>query len=174
MTHTGPVTQPLIVLVMGVSGSGKTTIGTLLAQRLGCVYAEADSFHPQANIDKMHAGLPLTDADRQPWLAAIAQWIDTCEEAGETAVVTCSALKRSYRDQLRAGHKHVRVVFLRSSPDVLAHRVLHREGHFFPADLLTTQLAALEPPTPDEHVIEVDNTRPPTTVVDDILSHLGF
>ncbi len=173
MTHNGPVIKPVIVVVMGVSGSGKTTIGTLLAQRLGCVYAEADQFHPTANIAKMRAGQPLDDADREPWLHAIAEWIDTCEEAGEDAVVTCSALKRSYRDVLRSGHKHVRLVYLDGSADLLAERVLHRAGHFFPADLLDSQLTTLEPPDPDEHAIEVDNTASPSAVVDEILSRLG-
>jgi gluconokinase len=171
--HTGPVLKPVIVVVTGVSGSGKTTIGTLLAQRLGCVYAEADHFHPKANIDKMRAGQPLTDADREPWLRAIAEWIDTNEEAGEDAVVSCSALKRQYRDVLREGHRHVRIVYLAGSTDLLAERVLHRVGHFFPPHLLDTQLATLEPPTPDEHVIAVDNTADPATVVDEILSRLG-
>ena len=174
MTHTGAVIQPLIALVMGVSGSGKTTIGTLLAQRLGCVYAEADSFHPPANIAKMHAGQALTDEDREPWLRAIAEWITSCEEAGETAVVSCSALKRSYRDRLRENHKHVRVIYLHGTAEMLHERVLKRKGHFFPADLLASQLSALEPPTPDEHVLEIENVPPPSSVVDEILSHLGY
>jgi gluconokinase len=167
------VLKPVIVVVMGVSGSGKTTIGTLLAQRLGCVYAEADDFHPPANVAKMRAGQPLTDADRLPWLQAIATWIEGCEEGGEDAVVTCSALKRSYRDVLRDGHKHVRIVFLEADPELLAHRVLHRVGHFFPADLLDSQLATLEPPGADELVIRVDNSTQPSAVVDEILSRLG-
>lgn len=173
MTHTGVVIQPLIVVVMGVSGSGKTTIGTLLAQRLGCVYAEADQFHPQANLDKMHAGHPLTDADRQPWLAAIADWIGLYEENRENAVVSCSGLKRSYRDLLRAGHPHVRMVYLHGTPELLDERVRHRHGHFFPAELLGSQLETLEEPTPDEHVIRVDIGADPGTLVEEILSRLG-
>ncbi len=174
MTHTGGVIQPLIVVVMGVSGSGKTTIGSLLAQRLECVYAEADQFHPKANIDKMHAGQPLTDEDRRPWLAAIAEWITENEAAGESAVVSCSALKRSYRDVLRDGHKHVRIAYLNTPESLLRERVEHRHGHFFPPELLDSQLATLELPTPDEHVINVVNTADPSTVVDEILSRLGY
>lgn len=165
--------QPLIVVVMGVSGSGKTTIGTLLAQRLGCVYAEADEFHPKANLAKMHAGIPLTDSDRKPWLAAIAEWISSFEDNGENAVVSCSALKRGYRDELRAGHKHVRIIYLDIDEDLLRSRITHRKGHFFPPELLDSQLATLERPAPEEHVIHVDNTSDPSTVVDEILSRLG-
>jgi gluconokinase len=167
------VIQPLILVVMGVSGSGKTTIGTLLAQRLGCVYAEADQFHPQANIDKMHAGQALTDEDRKPWLAAIAEWITSYEDNRENAVVSCSALKRSYRDEIKAGHPHVRIVFLHPSERLLRERITERKGHFFPPELLDSQLATLEAPAEDEHVISVDNDTDESTVVDEILSRLG-
>ena len=173
MTHTGPVTKPLIVVVMGVSGSGKTTIGTLLAQRLDCVYAEADQFHPTANVAKMHAGQPLTDEDRKPWLAAIAEWITSFEDNKEDAVVSCSALKRSYRDLLRDGHRHVHIVDLHPNEQLLRERITHRMGHFFPPELLDSQLATLEEPTPDEHVIVVENNAEPGLVVDEILSRLG-
>lgn len=144
-----------VLIVCGVSGSGKTTIGTLLAKRLGWAYAEADAFHPAANVAKMAAGHPLDDADRAPWLAAIGGFIDETTAAGRPAVVTCSALKRTYRDQLRAGRPNVRFVFLDVPFDVARDRLSAREGHFFPAELLASQYRDLEAPDPDEHVLDV-------------------
>lgn len=146
---------PPVLLVMGVSGSGKTTVGSLLAGRLGWTYAEADTFHPPANVAKMHAGHPLTDADRLPWLDAIGAWIDKTGANGEPAVVTCSALKRSYRDRLRAGRPNVTVIYLDADLDTVCTRLATREGHFFPPELLASQFAALEPPTPDEDIEHV-------------------
>ena len=165
-----------VLLVCGVSGSGKTTIGTLLAKRLGWQYAEADSFHPAANVAKMAAGHPLDDADREPWLAAIGAFIDETTAAGRPAVVTCSALKRAYRDQLRAGRPNVWLVFLDVPFDVVSDRLRARHGHFFPADLLASQYRDLEAPGPDEHVlhIAVDGSpeATPDSVVDRILARL--
>lgn len=165
-----------VLLVCGVSGSGKTTIGTLLAERLGWQYAEADSFHPAANVAKMAAGHPLDDTDREPWLAAIGAFIDETTAAGRPAVVTCSALKRAYRDQLRAGRPNVRLVFLDVPFDVVSDRLRARHGHFFPADLLASQYRDLEAPGPDEHVlhIAVDGSpeATPDSVVDRILARL--
>lgn len=159
---------PPVILVMGVSGSGKTTVGNLLAQRLGWRYAEADDFHPAANVAKMAAGHPLDDADRAPWLAAIGAWIDGVSAAGEPAVVTCSALKRSYREALRTGRPQVRVVYLDVPFEVVAARLSHREGHFFPAQLLETQYRDLEPPAAEDGVlvIPVDASTTPERIAD--------
>ncbi|WP_051452194.1 gluconokinase [Actinospica robiniae] len=159
---------PPVILVMGVSGSGKTTVGNLLAQRLGWRYAEADDFHPAANVAKMAAGHPLDDADREPWLEAIGAWIDEVSAAGEPAVVTCSALKHTYREILRTGRPQVRVVYLDVPFDVVAARLSHREGHFFPARLLETQYRDLEPPAAEDGVlsIPVDAATTPERIVD--------
>jgi gluconokinase len=145
----------MILIVAGVSGSGKTTVGTLLAERLGWPFFDADDFHPAANVAKMRAGIPLTDDDRWPWLRAIAARMDERIAAGTSAVVTCSALKRSYRDVLLDGRPQARMIFLAPDHEVLARRLAARHGHFFPAQLLDTQFAALEPPQPDEHVLTV-------------------
>src|SRR5947209_13177223 len=138
---------------MGVSGSGKTTVGAMLAGELGWKYAEADAFHPTANIEKMAAGHPLTDEDRRPWLAAIAAWIDQRIEAGRPGVVTCSALKRAYRDQLRRPQEAL--VYLQGSRELIASRMAARHGHFFSAAMLDSQFADLEEPDPDEHALIV-------------------
>lgn len=136
-----------VIVVMGVSGSGKTTVGTALANALGVEYAEADTFHPQANIDKMTAGTPLTDADRAPWLEAIAALIRAHQDTG--GVVTSSALKRRYRDVLRTGG-NVWFAHLHGDREILAERMQTRKGHFMPVSLLDSQLADLEPLEPDE------------------------
>jgi gluconokinase len=159
----------VIFVVTGVSGSGKTTVGRLLARRLGWPYAEADEFHPAANVAAMAAGRPLTDAEREPWLAAIGAWIDDRLAAGENAVVTCSGLKRSYRDRLRAGRAPVRLVFLQADPALVGARLAARQGHFFPARLLDSQFEALEVPGPDEDVRTVDVTGTPDEIVEQIL-----
>jgi gluconokinase len=163
-----------IVLVMGVSGSGKTTVGALLAGRLGWTYAEADDFHPVANVAKMAAGHPLTDEDRWPWLAAIGAWIDERHAAGEPGVVTCSALKHSYRDYLRRDRPEARVVYLHGSRELISARLLSRHGHFFKADLLDTQFADLEEPTQDEDVLVVPIDGTPPEIVDRIVMGLGL
>lgn len=142
----------MILIVAGVAGSGKTTVGALLAGRLRWRFADADSFHPAANVAKMRAGTPLTDEDRVPWLHAITDWMDSMITQGRSAVVTCSALRRSYRDQLLAGRPAATMVFLQVSQEVLERRLLERPGHFFPGKLLESQLAAFEPPAPDERV----------------------
>jgi gluconokinase len=161
-----------IILVMGVSGSGKTTIGAMLAGQLEWPYAEADAFHPVANIEKMASGHPLTDEDRRPWLAAIGQWIDDEVAAGRPAVVTCSALKRTYRDQLRAGRPQVQVVYLRGSRELIAARLAARHGHFFTAAMLDSQFADLEEPTPDEEALVVSIGGTPNEIVEEILAAL--
>ena len=142
----------MILIVAGVAGCGKTTVGALIAGRLRWRFADADTFHSEANIAKMHAGIPLTDADREPWLHTITDWMDERIAAGQSAVVTCSALKRAYRDELLAGRPAATMVFLQVSREVLERRLMSRPGHFFPEKLLDSQLATFEPPAPDERV----------------------
>ncbi|MEU9838823.1 gluconokinase, GntK/IdnK-type [Actinomadura sp. NPDC048032] len=167
-------TKPTVILVAGVSGSGKTTIGTLLAERLGWEYAEADAFHSQANVAKMRAGRPLTDEDRLPWLRAIAAWIADRVATGRPGVVTCSALKRGYRDMLLDGHEDVRLVLLDGDRDTIAARMRSRKGHFFKADLLDSQFADLEPPAPDENIVTAPITGTPEETVTHILKALDL
>jgi gluconokinase len=140
----------VIVIVAGVAGSGKTTVGALLAGRLGWQFADADTFHPPANVEKMRNGEPLTDEDRLPWLRAITAWMGERITAGQSGVITCSALKRSYREMLLAGQPAARMAFLDVDPEVLRQRVLARPDHFFPRKLLESQLTALERPSPAE------------------------
>jgi len=163
--------NPLVLVIMGVSGSGKTTVGALLAGRLGWPYAEADAFHPEANVAKMAAGHPLNDDDRAPWLAAIAAWIDERLARHETGVVSCSALKRKYRDVLR--RPDVRFVYLEGSPALIAQRMAARHGHFFKTAMLASQFADLEPPAPDEAVITVPIGEPPDQIVEAIVRAIG-
>jgi gluconokinase len=145
----------MILIVAGVSGSGKTTVGALLAGGLGWRFADADAFHTAAAIAKMRAGIPLTDADRWPWLRAIGAWMDERIAAGESAVVTCSALKRAYRDLLLGGRPEARMVFLSVDREEVDRRLTARHGHFFPERLLGSQFDALEPPQPDETAVTV-------------------
>ena len=140
----------MILIVAGVAGSGKTTVGALLAGRLRWRFADADTFHSEANIAKMRAGIPLTDEDRQPWLHAVTGWIDDRIAEGQSGVITCSALKRAYRRELLDGRPSATMVFLMVSREALDRRLTTRPGHFFPEKLLDSQLAALEPPTADE------------------------
>jgi carbohydrate kinase (thermoresistant glucokinase family) len=156
---------------MGVSGAGKSTVGRRLAKRLGWRFAEGDALHPPGNIAKMRSGQPLTDADRAPWLAAVANVIDGWARRGERGVITCSALKRAYRPQIIGDHD-VRLVYLDGSPELIGERMAARQGHFMPADLLASQFAALEPPGPDENPIAVGVNRPVDDIVQDIIDHL--
>lgn len=155
---------------MGVSGSGKTTVARNLANRLGWEFAEGDDFHPQANIDKMASGHPLDDDDRWPWLRAIGAWITERTEAGRSAVITCSALKHSYRDILRGAD--VVFVHLTGDRELLASRIGHRHGHFMPADLLDSQLADLQAPAADERAITVDVAPSPSEIADEVVARL--
>jgi len=152
-------TQPPILVLMGVSGCGKSTIAALLARDLGWENIEGDSLHPPANIAKMSAGHPLTDEDRWPWLAKIADWIQAQTAANKPGIVTCSALKRTYRDVLRADN--VIFVYLRGSRELIASRLAARTGHFMPPALLDSQFAILEAPGPDERSVSVDVTGEP-------------
>lgn len=164
----------MIVVLAGVSGSGKSTVGTLLAQRLGWAFEDGDALQPVANIAKMRAGAPLTDDDRWPWLRAIGSWMDQQIKAGGSAVVACSALKRSYRDLLRRGRPAVTVVILDPPPDILAARLTERHGHFFPAQLLQSQLADLELPAPDEPCPVIRAAGPPAEVARKIIRSVGL
>jgi carbohydrate kinase (thermoresistant glucokinase family) len=165
--------SPCALIVMGVSGAGKTTIGEILAARLGWPYEDADTFHPASNVAKMSAGQPLTDEDRWPWLKAIAAEIDRACAAGEHIVIGCSALKRSYRDVLMQGRTDVRVVYLDGTQTLIADRLSHRKGHFMPPGLLISQFAALEPPTPDEQPVTVSIDAEVEVIVDRIISQLS-
>jgi gluconokinase len=165
--------EPTTLVVMGVSGSGKTTVAQGVADALGWAYAEGDDFHPRENVAKMAAGQPLDDEDRWPWLRAIAQSIGASEEAGQNQVVTCSALKRSYRDLLRRGHPSVRFCLLDVSPDELSRRLESRRGHYMPASLLDSQLATLEPLGADEPGITVPADTDPEGVRAAVLDALG-
>jgi carbohydrate kinase (thermoresistant glucokinase family) len=159
---------------MGVSGAGKTTIGLLLAERLGWVFEEGDSLHPAANVEKMSEGIPLTDEDRWPWLAKVADWIDNRLDTGENGIITCSALKRSYRNVLNRRGSGVEFVYLAVDVAELTERVEHRHDHFMPASLLTSQLNTLEVPTAAEPAIQVDADPDARLVVDRILRDLGL
>jgi len=158
--------------VAGVSGSGKTTVGAMLAGRLGWRFADADEFHPAANIEKMRAGTPLTDDDRWPWLRAIGAWMDERIARNESVVITCSALKRSYRDMLLRGRPQALMVFLAADRQVLARRLAARHGHFFPQQLLGTQFEDLEPPRPGEHVVTIVPAGDPGDTVASIIAVL--
>jgi gluconokinase len=169
----GTSQSPCALIVMGVSGAGKTTIGETLAARLGWPYEDADTFHPPSNVTKMSAGQPLTDEDRWPWLEAIAAEIDRACGAGEHIVIGCSALKRAYRDVLTHGRTDVRLVYLDGSQSLIADRLSHRKGHFMPPGLLISQFAALEPPTPDERPLTVSIDAEVEQIVDNIISQLS-
>jgi gluconokinase len=163
-----------VLLLMGVSGSGKSTTGELLARRLGWPFRDADSFHPPANIEKMSRGTPLTDEDRRPWLAAIAAWIDERLARGERGIVSCSALRKAYRDVLLADRKGVRLVFLRGDKPLIASRMAARLDHFMPPALLESQFATLEEPTNDERPLVVPIAGTPDEVAELILGELGL
>ena len=166
--------MPCALIVMGVSGSGKSTIGEMLAERLGWTFEDGDRFHPASNVAKMSAGHPLTDEDRRPWLQAIANEIDRVCKAGERAVIACSALKRAYRDILVHGRDDVRIIFLDGTQDLIAARLAARKGHFMPPGLLASQFRTLEPPAGDENPVTVSIDAAVETIVDDIVRQLGL
>ncbi|MEM5344158.1 gluconokinase [Paraburkholderia azotifigens] len=161
----------MILIAMGVSGAGKTRIGELLAERLKCTFTDGDAFHSAVNKEKMHNGIPLTDDDRWPWLRAIRAAIEEKQRAGETAVFTCSSLKRSYRDVLRDGDRDVCFVYLKGTREVLQQRLQTRTGHFFDPSLLQSQLDTLEEPGEDE-AITVSIELTPEQIVDEALAKI--
>lgn len=161
------------LVVMGVSGSGKTTVATLIAQRCGCERAEGDDFHSPENIARMASGLPLDDARRAPWLAALRAWLAERAAAGRCAVLSCSALTRAYRDVLRAAGPQVWIAHLDGPQELVAARLAGRHGHFMARSLLTSQYAELEPLGADEPGITVDLADPPEQIADDVLRRLG-
>lgn len=163
---------PLVVLVMGVSGAGKTSVGEALAHALNARFQDSDVFHSLANVAKMNAGIPLDDADRAPWLAAVQGWIDAALAARRRGVVACSALRRSYRETLRCSDPRVALVHLEGDSETIRARLEARAGHFMPPALLDSQMATLERPTCDEDAISVPVTWPLQKQVDHILLHL--
>jgi gluconokinase len=166
-------TSPCALILMGVSGSGKTTIGERLAARMSWRYEDADTFHPASNVAKMSAGQPLTDDDRWPWLKAIAAEIDRACAAGERVVIGCSALRRAYRDVLVHGRDDVRFIYLDGTQALIADRLGQRKGHFMPPGLLASQFQTLEPPTPDERAVTVSIDAQVEVIVDRIISQLS-
>ena len=157
--------RPTMLLLMGVSGVGKTSTVQRLARTLGWAFRDADEFHPAANIAKMRQGQPLTDEDRWPWLAAIGSWLDEKRADGGKAIVTCSALRRTYREMLLAGRPEVKLVFLKGSKALIADRLSRRSGHFMPPTLLDSQFSTLEEPRRDERALVVDVSLPPNRIV---------
>jgi gluconokinase len=158
----------MILIVMGVAGSGKSTIGQLLAERLGCAFYDGDDFHPAANVEKMRRGQPLTDEDRSSWLSVLADLIRACLQRHQAAVIACSALKQSYRDQLQVADD-VRFIYLRGTYDLLEARLRQRSGHYMPPSLLASQFAALEEPR-DALTLDID--APPDQIVAGIVRQL--
>jgi carbohydrate kinase (thermoresistant glucokinase family) len=163
---------PSVVVVMGVSGSGKSTIAAMLAHRLHWIYEDGDWFHPRSNVEKMHNGIPLTDEDRWPWLEAIAAWIDATRKAGNHGIVACSALKHAYRNILVDDRRDVCLVYLQGGHDLVARRLAARDGHFMPPALLESQFAALEEPQGDEHAVVVSILPHPREIVETIVKEL--
>jgi len=166
------VAEPVVLVLMGVSGSGKSRLAGLLAGRLGWDLEEGDDLHPPENIAKMASGQPLTDADRWPWLARVGEWISQHTEASQCGLITCSALKRIYRDLLR--DERVVFVHLAASRELIANRLAVRQGHFMPAVLLDSQFATLEPPGPDELAVTIDVSRSLAAEADQLVSQLGL
>jgi carbohydrate kinase (thermoresistant glucokinase family) len=164
---------PSVLVVMGVAGSGKTTLSRLLAQMLHWQFLDGDALHPAANVQKMRKGVPLTDEDRWPWLHAVAAWIDATRAAGH-GVVACSALKRRYRDVLLGDRGDVRLVYLDAGEDIVRERLMKRAGHFMPVSLLESQFDALEPPASDEAAIVVSVAGEPAAIASEVIERLGL
>ena len=172
MDDTAGHNRPLVAVVMGVSGIGKSTIAGRLAAELGWEYQEGDALHPPENVEKMKGGTPLTDADRLPWLRRIAERIDDWRARGRSGVVTCSALKRSYRDVIVGACPDVVVVYLEESPELIKQRLAQRRGHFMPPALLDSQFTVLEEPAADEKAIVADIAGTPEEIVNEIVAQL--
>jgi gluconokinase len=164
----------MMLIVAGVAGSGKTTVGKLVASKLDWEFADADDFHSAANIAKMRSGHPLTDSDRFPWLAAIGAWMDKENAAGKSAVIACSCLARRYREALLRGRDEAWIVFLEVGRDEAFTRLHRRHGHFFGENMITSQFCELEPPATDEHTVVEVSDRPPEEMADDIVTRLGL
>ena len=169
-----PVEQPVVLVVMGVSGCGKSTVAALLAAHLGWAFEEGDDLHPQANKDKMAAGHPLTDDDRWPWLEKVAEWVEGRLDAGSSGLVTCSALKRSYRDLIDRRGSGVVFVYLAGSREVISTRLTARQGHYMPSSLLDSQFADLEEPGPGEPAIGIDIGPSAQVIAQNVLTSLGL
>ncbi len=172
MRGTSALPRPVVLVFMGVAGSGKTTVAAIVAGRLGWPFEEGDALHPQSNIEKMAAGIPLTDDDRWPWLAKIADWIDQRLDAGENGLITCSALKRSYRDLINRRGSGVVFVYLAGSKETIVARLAGRQGHFMPSRLLDSQFADLEEPASDEPAVWIDIGPDPEVVAENIMERL--
>ena len=169
-----PTQKPQVLVLMGVSGCGKTTVAAILAGRLSWPFEEGDALHPPANIAKMEAGHPLTDEDRAPWLRKVADWVDERIDAGEHGLITCSALKRSYREVINRRGAGVVFVYLHGSRETIASRLMARHGHFMPPSLLDSQFADLEEPAADEPAIRVDIGPAPSALAQTIIETLGL
>ncbi len=169
-----PIALPVVLVLMGVSGCGKTTVAQILAERLHWAFEEGDALHPAANVAKMAAGHPLDDTDRAPWLAQVADWVDARLDAGESGVIACSALKRSYRALIDRRGARVEFVYLHGSRELIASRLAGRHGHFMPTTLLDSQFATLEEPGRDEPAIRVEIGASPEAIADDIGTALGL
>jgi gluconokinase len=166
--------RPAVIVVMGVASSGKTSLGERLGERLGWPFRDADSFHPPENVAKMAGGTPLNDDDRKPWLAAIAAWIDDLRTKGEHGIVTCSALKRAYRQVIVGDRPDVRLVYLQGSRELIGRRMAARQHHFMPPALLDSQFAALEEPGDDEKPLVVSVEDSKDAIVQDVVDRLGL
>jgi carbohydrate kinase (thermoresistant glucokinase family) len=169
-----PVAKPVVLVLMGVSGCGKTTVAAILSGRLGWPFEEGDALHPPSNIEKMKAGHPLTDDDRAPWLEKVAEWVEERLDAGESGLITCSALKRAYREVINRRGTGVEFVYLAGSRETIAARLAARHGHFMPPGLLDSQFRTLEPPQPRERPITVSIDASVETIINDIIRQLDI
>jgi gluconokinase len=168
------IPKPVVLVLMGVSGCGKTTVAAILSGRLNWEFEEGDALHPQANVDKMSAGHPLNDEDRAPWLEKVAEWVEERLDAGQNGLITCSALKRSYRDVISRRGAGVEFVYMAGSRELIAARLMARHGHFMPPSLLDSQFADLQEPTADENAIRVDVGPAPSAIAQTIMQKLGL
>ena len=172
MSLSNSAGKPAVIVVMGVASSGKTSLGERLAERLAWPFRDADSFHPPENVAKMSSGTPLTDEDRKPWLAAIAAWIDALRTTGGNGIVTCSALRRAYRDVIVGDRPDVTLVYLRGSRELIGQRMAARQHHFMPPALLDSQFATLEEPGADEKPLVVQVEASKEAIVEQVVREL--